>query len=652
MSLVQLININKYYKVNNEENFHALKNINVEFNRGELVSIIGESGSGKSTMMNLIGGLDSAFEGKLLVNGRNIGDFSEKELDEYRKNKIGFVFQSCNLIPHLSILDNVTIALTLSNIGKEERIEKAKKALKEVGLEKHIDKKPNQLSGGQRQRVAIARALINDPEIILADEPTGALDSETTIQVLNIIKDIAKKGRLVIMVTHSEKVASHSTRVVKIMDGQIIEDKDKGRYEVKEVEKKDEGKDSQNLSFISAIRLAANNMKQKMKRNVLVTIGVSIGIMSIIAMLSLGNGLKTYFREMIDSFMNPLVVEVSMPIEFDPQNKSAAMKAMMGQTIPFEEENIEELSKIDKVTKVEKGFSFMSSPGGNSVKLGDNQSDAITIKSSSAALTDKNLEEGSLPENGEILINRVISDNLGGDVVGKTVELNVINNMQIVKGEFVVSGIYTTGVDDEMADSMETVFTTFDDMEKLFNEGNMELEVSTVYLSADNEDDASLIKDEMQELGYSGSTQEMMGDEMLTMLNILTIVLAGIAGISLLVSSIMILVVLYISVVERTKEIGLLRAIGARSKDIKRIFVSEAFLIGISSGILGLISAYLMSIGVNKISLQSFDMEVMKVTVLYALAGVGISTLVSMAAGLFPANKAAKLDPVDSLRTE
>ena len=224
MGLLKLKNINKRYTLDNKETFHVLKDINVSFSKGELVSIIGESGSGKSTLMNLIGGLDSNFEGELFVNDKDINKFSEKELDRYRKNTIGFVFQSCNLIPHLSILDNFTIALTLSNVSKEERIEKAKVALKEVGLEKHIYKKPNQLSGGQRQRVAIARALINNPDIILADEPTGALDSETTEQVLNIIKDIASKGKLVIMVTHSEKVANHSSRVIKIFDGKIIED--------------------------------------------------------------------------------------------------------------------------------------------------------------------------------------------------------------------------------------------------------------------------------------------------------------------------------------------------------------------------------------------------------------------------------------------
>ena len=191
MSVLSLNNVKKSYKLGDGSEFPVLKGINVSFDKGELVSIIGESGSGKSTLMNIIGGLDSKFEGEVLVDGKNIGAFTEKELDIYRKNKIGFIFQSFNLVPHLTILDNVALALTLSNVKRSEQVERAKEMLEKVGLKDHIHKKPNQLSGGQMQRVAIARALINDPEMIVADEPTGSLDSQTTQQILDIITQIA-----------------------------------------------------------------------------------------------------------------------------------------------------------------------------------------------------------------------------------------------------------------------------------------------------------------------------------------------------------------------------------------------------------------------------------------------------------------------------
>lgn len=655
MDLLQLKNINKYYKLGNNQEFHALKNINVSFNRGELVSIIGESGSGKSTMMNLIGGLDSDFTGELLIDGKNIGDFKEKELDEYRKKKIGFVFQSCNLIPHLSILDNVTIALTLSNVSKETRIEKATKVLKEVGLEEHIHKKPNQLSGGQKQRVAIARALVNDPEIILADEPTGALDSETTEQVLNIIKDIARKGKLVIMVTHSEKVAAHSSRIIKILDGEIVEDIEGVELDNVSFENIAENKSNKNLSFFSAIRLAANNMKQKLKRNILVAVGVSIGIMSVVLMLSLGNGMKSYFNDMIKSFMNPLVVEVNMPAEKNsnnPNDPAAAMKAMMGAKEPFKDKNIKELSKIDGVKEVQKGFSYINMSGNNSLKYGDKKSDIMMLNSMSSAITDKNVEKGKLPKKNEILVSELVEKELGENIIGKNVKLKALVQGKEVEGTFKVSGIYTTGNKDRMSETTEVVFMNYNDLNSLLKKKDENLDASVIYLVANTKEKASNIKTKILDMGYQGSTQEIMGDQMITMLNVLTIVLAGIAAISLIVSSIMILVVLHISVVERTKEIGLLRAIGARSKDIKRIFVSEAFLIGLFSGIIGLTGAFLISIVANIGSMKVFDMKVINITPAYAICGILVSTIVSMCAGLVPARKAAKLDPVDSLRTE
>ena len=278
MSVLTLKNVFKDYKLENKSKFTALQDINVSFDKGELVSIIGESGSGKSTLMNLIGGLDSDYTGLIEIDGKDLKSFSSKDLDDYRKKKIGFVFQSFNLIPHLSVIDNVTIALTLSNEKESVKVAKATKILERLGLQEHLKKKPSQLSGGQKQRVAIARALINDPDIILADEPTGALDSATTLQILEILKEIADEGKLVIMVTHSEKVASISSRIVEISDGKIASDQKqkgykKGKKFSEEEQKENIEKKEKHLSWLSAFKLSLHSMWASKTKNFLMAFG-------------------------------------------------------------------------------------------------------------------------------------------------------------------------------------------------------------------------------------------------------------------------------------------------------------------------------------------------------------------------------------------
>ena len=654
MKVLELHHVNKKYLITDGHYFHALKDISVSFEKGELVSIIGESGSGKSTLMNLIGGLDSDFTGTVQFEGNNIGDFNEKEMDEYRKNKIGFIFQSFNLIPHLSVLDNVTIAMTLSNVGKEERIKRAEEILTQVGLKKHIYKKPNQLSGGQKQRVAIARALINDPEIIIADEPTGALDSETTEQVLAIIKEIAKQGKLVIMVTHSERVANHSSRVIQIADGEIIRD-DRGEpiEQIVPHSKQIKKKVGENLSLGAAIKLAFLNMKEKLSRNIWVSLGASIGIMSVIFFLSIGNGVKTYMNDAMNSLVNPLVVEVNMPSDEEElpegvDENQAMMLSMMGEQTPFEEKDIKKLSKIEHVSSVERGFNLISF-GSNTVKYGDEKVDLMMISTVSSNLTDTNMKEGALPGKEEILLAEGTAEKLGGKLIGRNVTLTLMLNEQLFEKTYKVSGIVSLGK--EMA-AMDMIYVNYDDLVHLAEDNGQTLEPTSIYLVADDEMYTEDIKAEIKDMGYSGSSQEAMTTMLNEMLDVLTYVLTGISAISLFVSAIMILVVLHISVVERTKEIGVLKAIGARRKDIKRIFVSEAFLIGLSSGIIGVVAASLLTVVANSLSVKLIDFNIVQMSPAYIAFGIAVSIIISMLSGLMPANKAAKLDPVESLRRE
>jgi len=659
MCLLELKNINKYYKLSGNEKFYALRDVNLSFNRGELVSVIGESGSGKSTLMNLIGGLDSDYCGELFASGKDIRKFRSKDLDKYRKNKVGFVFQSFNLISHLSVLDNVTIAMTLSNVRKKDRIKRAKEMLTEFGLKNHINKKPNQLSGGQKQRVAIARALINNPEIIIADEPTGSLDSKTSMQVLEIMKEIAQRGKLVIMVTHSEKVASCSSRVIKIADGKIIDDKrifkleNNTDEETVDIEKTNVNKKRQNLNIASAIKLALVNMKEKLIRNIFVSIGASIGIMSIILMLSVGNGVKAYFNKTMNSYVNPLVIEVDMPSDENETvnlDVTTIQKPNINAQKSFEEQDIQNLSKIENASSIEKGFTEISI-GANSLSYGGKGCDLMRISTISSNITDSNLEEGTLPKEGEMLINKSVNDKLGGEVIGKKVSIRILVNQKILNKEFIVSGIYTTAGGDLTA-VMKSAFLNYSDLEKFYSENNCELKPNVMYVNTTSDKYTTGIKEKIKELGYSGSSQEQMTEMFNQMINILTYVLSGIAAISLVVSTIMIVVVMYISVSERTKEIGIIKAIGARKKDIRRIFVCEAFLTGVFSGVIGLFFAFLLMKGINRMSTKLFGINLVLIKKSYGIFGVAVSIVISTLSGLLPANKAAKLDPVESLRRE
>ncbi len=532
-------------------------------------------------------------------------------------------------------------------------MKRAKEILRDLGLENHINKKPSQLSSGQKQRVAIARALINNPKIIIADEPTGSLDSKTTIQVLEIMKDIAKKGKLVIMVTHSERVASASSRIIKISDGEIIDDNKVIELKNEINMEKQDNIRKQNLSLISSAKLALVNMKEKLPRNILVSVGGSIGIMSIILMLSLGNGVKSYFNKTMNNYVNPLVIEVNMPSEEDDNinlDVTTVQKPDVNSTKPFEESDIDTLSKIENVSSVERGYSIISL-GANSLVYNNKTNNLMNVSTISSNITVSNVETGTLPKAGEVLINKALSDNLGKDIIGQKVNLRILANQKILNRDFIVSGVYTTTSGDLTA-NMKSAFLNYSDLEKLYSDNGYKLKPNVVYVNTTNSKYTTQIKQKVNELGYSQSSREQMASMFNQMIDILTYVLSGIAAISLIVSAIMIIVVMYISVVERTKEIGIIKAIGARAKDIRRIFVSEAFLIGFFSGAIGLVGAYLIMRGINLMSNKLFGVSVVLIKREYAILGVIVSIVISTLAGLLPANKAARLDPVESLRRE
>ena len=312
--MLQLQHISKVYHTANQE-FHALKDISIRFRENEFVSILGQSGSGKTTLLNIIGGLDQYTSGDLLIQGESTKQFKNRDWDSYRNHTIGFVFQSYNLIGHQTALSNVEIAMTLSGVSKSERKKRAIEALERVGLKDHLYKKPNQMSGGQMQRIAIARALVNNPKVVLADEPTGALDSETSVQIMELLKDIAKE-RLVIMVTHNPELAqAYSTRIVQVLDGNILSDSNP--YEpIEESKQGDIQFTKTKMSYLTALALSFNNLLTKKGRTFLTAFAGSIGIIGIALILALSNGVSDYVKKAQEDTL------VSLPLTISEKNQS------------------------------------------------------------------------------------------------------------------------------------------------------------------------------------------------------------------------------------------------------------------------------------------------------------------------------------------
>lgn len=690
MSVLTLKNVFKDYKLENKSKFTALQDINVSFDKGELVSIIGESGSGKSTLMNLIGGLDSDYTGLIEIDGKDLKSFSSKDLDDYRKKKIGFVFQSFNLIPHLSVIDNVTIALTLSNEKESVKTEKATKLLERLGLKDHLKKKPSQLSGGQKQRVAIARALINDPDIILADEPTGALDSATTLQILEILKEIADEGKLVIMVTHSEKVASISSRIVEISDGKISSDKKqkdykKGKKFSEEEQKENSQKKEKHLSWLSAFKLSLHSMWASKTKNFLMAFGVSISLIAMITMLAFGSGLTGYINSLAQSYSNPYVVTISKHTQIEEGGQGGGMSSFFTPNQFTDEEITSVLGDVNNHLQ-SNGNDFRADLNQNinygfSIMTGFSQSAQVTLKGEEEITQDifylyttppyydeNQMLAGTIPtsnvdENnvGEVMFSDAIVKALGfesrEDAVGSVVTLKVsISGMPEITRQVKITGI----VDVSVFESMLVMYVDFDYLANIVAEETLKengeetiLMPTSLYITTDSEDTTNLINSYLQTRDdLTGSVEDQLANMFSQMMSTFSIALAVIAGISLLVSLIMILVVMYMSVSERTKEIGVLKSIGARGKDIKKIFTAESIFIGLLSGICGIIFSLVFGGILAIIFTSTIGFAPISYEWYYFIGALVISVLISTLAGLYPASKAAKLDPVESLRHE
>ena len=762
--MLQLKKIKKSYKTG-EFVQHALKGIDLEFRKNEFVAILGPSGSGKTTLLNIIGGLDRYDSGDLIINGKSTKKFKTSDWDAYRNNCIGFIFQSYNLINHISVLENVEMGMTLSGISSKKRHKKAMEVLKKVGLKDHAHKKPNQLSGGQMQRVAIARALANDPDIILADEPTGALDSKTSVQIMELITEIAK-DKLVIMVTHNPELANvYANRIVEFRDGELIDDsnplekeKQENTYNIKKTA----------MNYLTALKLSFNNIKTKKGRTLLTAFASSIGIIGIALILSLSNG----FKLQIDKFEKDTLSQA--PIIISKQSMNMDNMANISEEDNLEkyptdeiihpQKTVENLMHNNKITKeyVEKiesinpnligGLAYQRATNINILTKIDGkikQIDAASIMAPIPSTLD-NEEATVMKDNFDVIYgdistekedlillvdekNRVAESILKAlgltdkeinfkDIVGKEFKVILNNNYYKKIGEFYtintdldslyknedaitlkISGIirgkedsdfaklsgtglmYNNSLTDYIIEQNNKSDIVKTQKEKDYNvltteifdisseEGKEAKEMMLSYLGADTTPVAIQLyptdfdsKDEILKVLDEYNENKSEEDKIIYMdqaklitsmsgsiMDAITIVLIAFSGISLVVSSIMIGIITYISVLERTKEIGILRALGARKKDITRVFNAETFIIGLTSGTIGLLIAKLLTFPANSIIEKLTDLKnVAKLNPKHAITLLIISIFLTVIGGLIPSKVAAKKDPVEALRSE
>ena len=773
--MLQLKNIIKKYKTGGND-VEVLKSVNISFRESEFVSILGASGSGKTTLLNIIGGLDKYSSGDMLLLGRSTKEFKDRDWDSYRNGTIGFVFQSYNLISHLSVLENVKLALSISGESNKENYAKAKKVLEDVGLGDHINKKPNQLSGGQMQRVAIARALVTEPKIILADEPTGALDSKTSVQIMELIKEISKE-KLVIMVTHNPELAkTYSDRIVRLRDGEIIEDTNPF---VEETSNSDYSLKKTAMAFSSAIKSSFKNLLTKKFRTLMTIIASSIGIISIGLVLAISSGMDKYIQTMQNENLSnmPIMINANQ-INFglSTEDDSSEQDAKGNELVPKSRRDVHRnlytadalgtgetfinyiqnkakdyYSSIDFVKGYQVTALKKNAKGDVSAVKGDQKSfrgesifgvlpedkNMILKQYEVVKSSESNFE---YPKGNELVLftaynNEIDKDTLRAlgfdgnskvkydDILGK--EFSIVDNnsyykkiadrfipaetddkmydagtkvkvVAILKAkDNVTNPNFTLGYTRELQKTMLdkevksdiVVAQQADKTKNIITGEKMDADTAEQVLAilgadvapssiniypktfADRDKIAEVINDFNKKVSekygansadyhkYSITYADMakqMTSIMSQMINTISLILTAFAGISLIVSSIMIGILTYVSVVERTKEIGILRAIGARKKDITRIFIAEAGLIGFASGAIGVLVAMGLAIPIsssiaNALKIESFSANLD----LKAIVGLILLSLVlTLIASIIPSRMAAKKDPVEALRTE
>lgn len=676
--MLEIKNIKKTYHMSNHD-VKALDDVSLNVAPGNLVAIVGPSGCGKTSLMNVLGAMDSDFEGDVIVNGKSLKDAQGKDIDTYRKNTVGFIFQHFTLINSLNAHDNISLAFDISNVDKNEKEKRTQELLSSVGLSEHAKKKVNVLSGGQKQRVAIARALANNPDIILADEPTGALDHRTGIQVMELLKEIAK-DRIVIMVTHSPELAQQYANVIVSMeDGKIIKTEENIPVESKVEKRVEKDESKSNMGVLTAFRLALQNLKLKKGRTIWTSIGMSIGIVGIALAFALSNGTKTTVENQLNSIFPANMIMVTKDNgkkenDFSDKNNRLSYKDYqeilkqskdVGVSYFSSDDIIPLIASPDKKTSDIEKYNKKMRQG-----KGIETPHTFVMMASFSKSYDGKLGFGKMPnqDNGyEILVSLSTAKSLipeGGkveDLVNKEIYISFMNT-ETEKN--VIQKYKVTGITSENT-LLSTLYFTQSwpktMLKEYFDIDIKEVKSSAVVLTAGSKDNVKKtvadLNASQDKYKYEAAAQSIL-DTVNVILDGLRNGLIAFSSISVFVAILMISIVVYISVLERKQEIGIIRAIGGKMKDIRNMFLGESLVIGLLAGTIGVSIAVGICKIINSV-MHNFllkanpntpPLNVASLDITTALLIIGACGLLAIISGLIPSIKAAKLDPIDAIR--